>query len=548
MLIKIVGYLLLMLASLPLHALVHVEGIIMGETKEDLQSDPLTFIFRDIYDRSKLGENKKLKLYHSTFVSGTYLTESCGLYGPMSYANSWQETQARRSVAATLQYIGLDTTIKVIGAYARRLEIGADDFKRLSSNLVQNYCSKNITIFSLRNIERSLQHYYDNPLKELIPSVESSPFATEDYKHRTERDEARSIEMNYAIKNFKSFCSWGGQVDDYRLMGPYLKNSFIMAFVVKNLLGIQDKLEEKLEKVVTTRSKSTVQVGCDELICRKTSSWEEFERKFPLSIGSSGINTDLGKLYCNHFRYQDYTASSSVPQVKKWIKEAELEDPIFETSFFLSLMTGVPDAMFSTEKYLDLPFVARSSIDERWNNWAKDVLSVFSKDLLFEESIKVRPLANRSLTALQTEGFRMRFTVTVGEMDRIMDENDKLKTTLNLKFSKNYLRQVKSKWRVLVNEADFEGQKNFKKDMGSYIGLQMKSKEKFFLQRMWTPDFNRLLAEELLEQVLAYKGSLFDSYKDEVLTVPVELNYGLFALSYLRFRADVNADRLKFKF
>lgn len=546
--IKMIGYSLLILLSLSAHALVPVEGIIMGEAREDLQNDPLSFVFRDIYDRSKLRENKKIKLYHSTYLAGSYLTESCAFYGPMSYSSPWKETQARRSVASTLQYIGLDTAIKAIGAYARRLEVDQEKFKRLTGNLVKNYCSRNITIISVRNIEQSLQHYYDNPQKELIPSVDSSPFATMDYKNRTERDESRSVEMDYAIRNFKAFCSWGGQVDDYRLMGPYLKNPFIMAFVVKNLLGAQDTFLEKEEKVVTAKSKSAVQVSCDELICRKTVDWEDFEKKFSLSIGSSGLSTDLTKLYCNHFRYQDYSAGSKIPQVKKWINESELEDPIFETSFFLSLMTGVPDAIFSTEKYVDIPFVVKSSIDERWNNWAKEVLNVFSKDLLFEESLKVRPMPDRDTFTLQTEGFRMRFTVTVGELDRIMDENDKLRTSFDMKFTKNYLRSIRSKWRYLVNEADFEGQKNFKKDMASYIGLQLRSKERLFLQKMWNPEFNRLVADELLEQVLNYRGPLFDSYQEQVLTIPIEFNYGLFALSYLRFRADVNADRLKFKF
>lgn len=320
-----------------------------------------------------------------------------------------------------------------------------------------------------------------------------------------------------------------------------------MAFVVKNLLGVQDTFDEKKQKVETVKSPSTVQVTCEDLICRRTQSWEEFERKFPLSVGASGLDTDLAKLYCNHFRYQDYVATDAVPQVKQWIKESELEDPIFETNFFLSIMTGVPDPMYSTEKYIDLPLMAKSSIDERWTNWANDVLNLFSKDLMFEESLKIRTIPLRDKVSIRTGGLKFRFSITLGELDRVMDETDKLRSTFTFKLSKNYLRSIKTKWNSLKGQADFEGQKNFKKEMAQYLNLQLEKKEKLFLQKIWNADLSRIMAEELLEQVLAYEGTLFDSYKDEMLIIPVEFNYGLFAMSYLRFRADVNADRLKFR-
>src|SRR5690606_18997148 len=149
-LILFVGYFLL---SFSAWALVPVEGIIMGEARPEIQTDPLMTVFSDIYDKSKFGENKKVKFYQSTYQSGANLTESCGYLEAPLYATSWQETQAKKSVAATLQYVGLDTAIKGIGAYAKEMDIGPEEFYRLSKNLVKNYCSKNITIFSLRNIE-----------------------------------------------------------------------------------------------------------------------------------------------------------------------------------------------------------------------------------------------------------------------------------------------------------------------------------------------------------------------------------------------------------
>lgn len=539
---KLVGYLTFLFAF-SAQALVPVEGILMGEAQNEIQNDPLLRIFSDIYDKSQVGENKKVKLYQATFESGQNLDESCSYLGRPTYSTTWQEKQARRSMAGTLQYIGLDTSIKAIGAYAKKLDVGPQEFAKLSSNLIRNYCSKNITIFSIRNIEKSLDYYYNNAQMSLIPSIESSPFATSSIKISTEKPMARSKEFDLAIKNFRAFCSWGGEVEDYRMMTSYLNNRFIMAFVIKNMIGVQDKIDEKIQKVTTVPSDDTVQVACTDLICRKENQ-NTFKQKFPMSVGSTGIATDLPKIFCHHFRYQD-SPQTNVPEVKAWIKQNELEDPIFETSQFISLMTGVPDFFSGVDSYRDIPLLVRSSVDERWNIWARDVLGSFSKDLLYEESLKIKVEPRRDLASLGTKGFEIDFSVTLGEMDRLLISNDKLDLTFDLKLSKNYLRAIRTKWSLLDREVDTEGKAEYQAEIARYITLQLREKEKLFLQKMWNEDFAKLIAEELVQQTITYRGPLFGSYQDEVLRVPVKFSYGLFALSYLRYRADVASGRLK---
>ncbi len=516
----------------------------MGEAKNEYQQDPLNLIFADIYDRSSEGEVKKLKLYHSFYANGQRLQESCGYLGPNTYSTPWQEKQAKRSVVATLQYIGLDQSIKAIGAYSKKLDVSEEDYKRLSANLVRNYCSKNVTVYSLRNIEKALEHYYKNPEFNVIPSVETSPFATELYKKTTETPESRNREMEYAVRNFRAFCSWGGDVVDYRLLTPYLNNRFIMSFVFRNLNGVKETYTEKSKSVSSVKDNDSIQVVCNDLICRKT-TLNDFKEKFSTSVGSTGISSDLQKLYCHHFRFQDYNPTNTLTEVKTWMKEAELEDPIFETNFLISLLNGVPDAFMGVSKYSEIPMLAKSSADERWTKWAQKVLGMFSKDLLYEESLKVKAKPIRDKVALRTQGFKLDFHITLGEMDRLMNDTDKLGLSFDLKFTKNYLRSLRSKWSYLASEIDTEGQKAFKAEVAQFVEIQLKEKEKLFSQVMWTSDFSRLIADELIEQVLVYQGPLFDSYKEEVLKVPVRFSFGVFALSYLRYRADVTAGRLK---
>lgn len=538
----LVGF-LFMFSSLTF-ALVPVEGILMGEAVSEYQNDPLYYIFGDYYDKTQTAENAKLRLYQSAYRSGVHLQESCSLYSVPTYSTVWMEKQAKRSMVGTLQYIGLDISIKAIGAYAKRFELGEEAFKKLSSNLVKNYCSKNITVYSIKRLEQAFAYYYANPEAKLIPTIESSPFATTIYKTATESTQARSAEFDQALNNFKAFCSWGGDVADYRLMVPYLKNSFIMAYLIKHMTGVQDRFDEKKMKVTQVPQAETAQVTCTDLICRKA-SFDSFKENFPRSIGSTGLYTDLAKLYCHHFKLQDYSSSGTIPEIKSMIKKMELEDPIFETSFFVSLITGVPDAVFGVEKYRDLPNLAKSSIDERWNKWANDVLGMFSKDMLFEESLKIKANPLRDRVALRTDGFLLDFSVTLGEMDRIVDNTDKLSLSFDLKLSKNYLRHMKTKWTTLTNEIDLEGRAQFSEELARQLSVQLKGKEKFFRQKMWNEKFSKLIVQELMEQVLTYRGPLFDSYQDQVLRIPVKFSYGVFALSYLRYRADVNAGRLK---
>lgn len=534
--IKLLGY-LFFLVSFEIHALVPVEGILMGEAQEDIQSDPLKSVFNNIYDESVIAENKKVKLYRAFYQGGENLTESCSFYDPSKYKSVWQEKQAKRTVAATLQYLGLDLTIKALGAYAKSNNVNEDDFKKLSSNLVKNYCSKNVTVFSLKTIERSLLYYYSNPLPGVVPSLETSPFAPSILKEATARSSARSREFDLVIKNFRAFCSWGGDPDDYRLMTDYLQNPFIMSFVIKNLLSFKDIVDDKYLSVKTGPSPDTVQVSCTDLICRK-STHKEFTEKFPLSAGSTGITTDLYKLYCHHFRFQDKSINS-IPQVKAWLKSSEIEDPIFETSQFISLVSGVPDFFNGVETYKDVPMLAKSSIDERWTLWSKTVLNVFSRELYYEESLKVRVAPRRNRADIASKGFEIDFNITLGELDRIVTDNDKLDLEFDLKLTKNYFRMIRSKWDYLEKNVDMDGQKLFREELAQYINHQLKEKEKLFSQKIWNDDFGRLIGDELLQQAILYRGSMFESYKDEVLRVPVKFSYGIFALSYLRHRGDI---------
>lgn len=544
--IKKLGFLGLFL-SIPALALVPVEGILMGEAHEAIQSDPLRRIFSHTKEEKGLTpEQRKIKYYNASYTAGMALGESCSYLGAPEYSTPWQNKQIRRNVVATLQYIGLDTTIKAIGAYAHKMGVEKEEFSRLSQNLIRNYCSQNVTVFSLKTIEKSLAYYFENPDEKIIPGFSEMPGTPVKVVDNSEKQDSRSREFDLVVKNFRAFCSWGGDAEDYRLLASFLNNKFIMSFVFKNMTGVKDYFDPTEEKVVPKfDTQNTVQVGCRDLICRKM-DYAVFKKFTPESIGSTGLETDLAKLYCHHFRYQSPKGRGTVPQVAKWIKDQELEDPIFETNQFISLMTGIPDLMSGAEDYVDVPSLIKTSVDERWTKWANSTLGFFSQDLLYEESLKIKVEPRRNTASIAMRGFSVDLSVTVGEIDRILSMNDKISMSFDLKLSKNFMRSLKTKWTTLQNNIDLEGQKEFRADMARYIDIQLKEKQKLFTNKMWTDEFARLIVDELIGQVMLYQGPLFESYKDEVLSVPVRFNYGFFALSYIRYRADVASGRLKY--
>ncbi|MFL5783684.1 MAG: hypothetical protein ACJ76H_03670 [Bacteriovoracaceae bacterium] len=532
----IVGLGLLLVPALS-GALTPVEGILLGTATTEIQTDPLSLVFSNTNGNVEDDEFKKLKKYQANLWTGVYFEEDCSTLGPITYSTTWKEQQAKRSIVATLQYIGLDATIKAIGAYAKNLHIPDTEYENMTSNLVSLYCSENVTVMSLRTIRNALAHYYQNPDMSIIPTVENSPYATEAFKSGSASSETRSRELQLAIKNFRSFCSWGGDSADYRMLPPYLKNPFIMAMITRSMQGKNFTWNDQQKRFIFYDDPKVVRVVCKDLICRQSTP-EVFNKEFPLSTGSTGLKTDLNKLYCQQFRYLDYDHKKTIPEVKEWIKAQQIEDPYFETGFFVSLMTGVSDPFMSQSKFSNIPAIVKSSVDERWTKWSKDSLNVFSRDLLFEESIKVRAMPRRQPGSIR-EGLLLDFHVTLGEMDRIMRNNDKIHMSFDFKFSKNWLRTLITRWNYISGHLDVEGDKALHEDVARYIELQLRTKEKLFTQKVWNDDFPRLLADELLAQVLSYRGTYFETYQDEMVTVPVRFSYGVFALSYLRYKSQV---------
>jgi hypothetical protein len=334
------------------------------------------------------------------------------------------------------------------------------------------------------------------------------------------------------IKNFRAFCSWGGDPQDLRLLAPYMNHPVIMAFVFKNLSSANNT------RAKTQSPGKSFQVVCNDLICRAVSS-KDFLDKFPLSVGSTGVETDLSKMYCSHLRFSTLSFSS-VPQINAWIKSSELEDPILETSQFIALMSGVPDFFNSVETYSEIVSFTKSSIENFWENWVNHSLDRFASDLFFEEPLRIRPISKSAVTQLKWEEMSFNFNVTLGELDRALISLDKIKLSFYLKISKNYLRYLKRSRFQLKNDLDDSSLEKQRLEVSQLLSVQLREKEKKFIHQMWTSQFSLILADELLRQVETENSDSMNSLKDEMIKIPVNFSYGVFALHYLAQKANLS--------
>jgi len=314
------------------------------------------------------------------------------------------------------------------------------------------------------------------------------------------------------------------------MLPPYLNNPFIYSLMINRL---------------TTPSSEglTDKVLCKNLICRQVSD-AEFKTNFPRGVGSTGLRTDLEKQYCFYFSQLDYSPKQTIPQVAQWIKTQELESPIVATNFFLSLLTGIPDLIFGVEEYKELLALSKSNFKERWNKWALNVLDTFGRKMFYEESLRVRVLPERRVASIPGKEFRVDLSVTLGELDRIFNDRDKVKSSFELNLPKNYLRSLRTEWNNLARNVATSDQEAFLNKNAEYMEKYLKPKEELFRQKVWNEDFAKIVSREVLKQVLRYDGKLFESYKAQMVTIPVSFNYGLFALNYLRYRADIKNNRL----
>ncbi len=531
-----------------LWALAPIESLVLGNFSEkysENENDPLNYVFS--FDKNIKIENiarkKDLALYRGFYEEGRNTLNYCKDRREIQYATDWQKTQVMRSMLSEVQYIGLDLMSRAIPQYAKALEFSKEEYNNLIEGLVGNFCSANLSVISKKELKNNLLVKFDRENTYRLPSVEGNPFFPESIEKVSATGRGIQQEFKFTIKLFQSICSWGGDPYNPALLVPILKNPSLMAFFIRQLSNREIDWEEKDNSLFLKQGKNTVQVWCENLICRKTSP-DLYMSKVYFSVGGTSIAEDLQRLFCEEFKNIDYKSNYEDERISKIIKSRTFDEENFINSQFIALITGVPDFLLRAEKFSNGEDILRSNIDYTWSKWAKKQSEVLDRELYFEEPLSIELIERKLYFNPKKPELKVAFDVNLGEFDRINQRIGKVRVSFNVNFQKKFLNYY---YELFKNKVAIDSTEREKivRHFKAQISQDVNEARKKFIIAPWKGDLEGLIVNEIIEQLQLIENENYKMGNDGSQKINIELNYGTFALKYLNNQKTVQDSRAK---
>tara|TARA_Y100001954_G_scaffold49688_1_gene52470 strand:+ start:7101 stop:8756 length:1656 start_codon:yes stop_codon:yes gene_type:complete len=529
------------------YSLVPVESLVLGDFSslyKREKSDPLEYIFRREEPLNSSSDYKDLKrqlgYFRGFYLEGQKLKNYCKVERKIRYSTYKERVETKRSLLATLQYIGIDLTLRAISDYSKELELKKSDFNNLVQNLTNNFCSKNMTIISQRQLKKNFKLQFSSSGKKLeIPNIEKNPFFPRSLLQINGEREKLEQEFMYSIKLFRAFCSWGNDAQNLRLLVPLAKHPSIISFVIRQLTNKGLVWDEVQNKSLPKRNLKTVQVWCEEYICRRVGH-KKFNNLRWKSIGSKTFKRDLENLYCEDFLEAGYTYKNQEPRVKRIIEKKDLIEDNLMVSQMIALITGIPDLLVGAKKLNDGLEFTKASMERSWRRWAKKQNNHFNEEILFEESFIIEPVRKKLYFNNLNPDFGVKLDVNLGELDRVVSMLGKLKTTITIKLPKSFLSWQRSELIEARRLGNKKKIKSLKKLFTAHIRDQVISKKTLWKLPPWRKNLEALIARELLRQLEGYRGNFFETDKPKILSLPIDFYYGIYALRYMHYKHRIS--------
>jgi len=546
---KLTFLFIFLLNSLITNALVPLENLELGDFSEQYKqekTDPLNYIFTDDKKRTSGDDKNKYSLafFRGLYEEGENLKQFCQSKPRVTYATPWERTQVKRAHIATLQYLGLDITTRAIVEYARYFEFSDSEFNNLVEGLTGNYCSTNTSVISISQLKKNFEVKFKVGGGINLPTIKDNKFFAKSLRNISTLDKAKEREFVTTIELFKTFCSWGGEVENLRLLVPLVKTSVVNSFVSRQMDGKKLKWNPFDNNFKFVKG-DTVRVRCENLICRKHLDKKK-KFKMPKSVGHESYYDDYNRLFCEDFSQEIYETKNQVPKLSKIIKQRTFDEDNFLVSQFVSLITGIPDFLLRAKKYDQGKEFLRASVDNSWDSWALKQSQNYQRDLYYEEPLTIELVSDELFFKPRKANFKVIFDVNVGEFDRSNQIAGKLKTFYNLKVSKSFLRWIGREWKELDPR-----RKKYKKDILDKFHAQITDQVQDLVKKLPFPDleanFEKIIIKQLLSQLERADGRFYRDLARDLVSVPIEFNFAPFALKYLRFQYKVrkNEERAK---
>lgn len=539
---KVIFYLIFSLLSQDIFGLVPLESLVLGDLSDAYKkeaTDPLNYIFT-FRGKFKIEQKRSLAYFRGFIEEGENLQNLCKVNYEINYRNQSEKDTVKRSMASALQYIGLDILVRALPQYAKFFEFSEKEYENLVNGLVGNYCSKNISIISIRELKKNMMFNFNLGEDFPLPSIKNNQLFPKKLEEINTIDNIMEREFFQSIKLFRAFCSWGNDIDNYRLLVPILKNPTVMAFIIRQLTNQKFNWDSINNFISLKNDFNTDQVLCRGLICRKT-DWEKFQNEIPRSLGSRGIKEDFTQMYCNEFSKLNFKRQDQEPKILEIIQKEKEIGPNLMTGQFLALLTGIPDFFVRSKNFSDANKFLKFNFEEDWTNWAIEQNKSFGKNLYFEEPLTLEVVSREFYFNNYLPKFKVMIDMNMGEFDKVAEEVGTVKVSYNLKIYKSYLGYIRNEW-LGINKMQIQSSRDkLLENFSLTIFDQVQKFRSKFRVPPWSGNLEKLIARELLTQLSEYQGSFFTNAKAELIEIPIELNYSPMALKYIYFRNFVSS-------
>jgi hypothetical protein len=539
---KVIFYLIFSLISQDIFGLVPLESLVLGDLSDAYKkeaTDPLNYIFT-FRGKFKIEQKRSLAYFRGFIEEGENLQNLCKVNYEINYRNQSEKDTVKRSMASALQYIGLDILVRALPQYAKFFEFSEKEYENLVNGLVGNYCSKNISIMSIRELKKNMMFNFNLGEDFPLPSIKNNQLFPKKLEEINTIDNIMEREFFQSIKLFRAFCSWGNDIDNYRLLVPILKNPTVMAFIIRQLTNKKFSWDSINNFISLKNDFNTDQVLCKGLICRKT-DWEKFQNEIPRSLGSRGIKEDFAQMYCSEFSKLNFKRQNQEPKILEIIQKEKEIGPNLMTGQFLALLTGIPDFFVRSKNFSDANKFLKFNFEEDWTNWAIEQNKSFGKNLYFEEPLSLEVVSREFYFNNYLPKFKVMIDMNMGEFDKVAEEVGTVKVSYNLKIYKSYLGYIRNEW-LGINKMQIQSSRDkLLENFSLTISDQVQKFRSKFRVPPWSGNLEKLIARELLTQLSEYQGSFFTNAKAELMEIPIELNYSPMALKYIYFRNFVSS-------
>ncbi len=485
-------------------------------------------------------EYNPLRIYRSFYLEGDRLERECREDINIYYKDNWEKDQVLNSIFATLQYRMIESSIKDIAYYSKKLSINSNDFGQIVNNVISKGCSKNISIMSHRRMSYLFYKYFDsenydsqNKVSPLDAMLEN-PIISRDLVNKFSRELVHSQYLKYASNVFKMACTWGQRYEYPRLMEYFMQNKPIAAYVLRQLTNQVINPNSKSDSLVTKVDLQTTKVFCDGIICRKRSA-RDANILFPRSMGSRSLESDFRTLYCNEINNRKLADEPRLKQsVQNFVKSFDDQEINKTIGYFISQITGVPEFNLWTSNKSELSTIINSPLENFWDNWAIRNGKQMTKRALFEEPLVIRPIKDFLYDIRIDKPPKLNFSISAGEFDSIFEKNSKLKIFYTLKIPYKDFTYI---YDAFNNAWPNDKKKiaDIKKLVSAYVDSSLKNRKNILSRLIIKAKYKEIIVQELLSQILDSVELRYYEGKDW-LEIPVNFYVGNMALVYLKNR------------